>query len=137
MAAIDISSPEVTSSRPSRSARSAARPFIVRLVEPLSSLKLTVAIFAMAIVLIFVGTLAQVDMDVWQVMDEYFRAAWTWVPLQVFFPPSFFPSKPQIPGGFPFPGGFTLLSLAFVNLLAAHALRFKVQAGGTRLMAGL
>ncbi len=68
---------------------------IVQLLEPLASLKVTVALFAMAIFLIFAGTLAQVDRDIWDVMGRYFRTWFAWIELQVFFPPSFFP--PQFP----------------------------------------
>ena len=49
----------------------------------------------------------------------------------------FFPSRPIIHGSFPYPGGLTFLTLAAVNLLAAHTLRFKIQARGVRLLLGL
>ena len=117
--------------------RSAQSP-IVRLLMPLASLRLTVALFAMSIVLIFAGTLAQVDQDIWDVMNQYFRTFFAWIPLQVFFPDAFFSSgAPDIPGGFWFPGGFLIGGAMAINLLAAHSLRFKVQARGTRLIAGL
>jgi ABC-type transport system involved in cytochrome c biogenesis permease subunit len=110
----------------------------VRLLLPLASLRLTVALFAMAIFLVFAGTLAQVDQDIWEVMQQYFRTVFAWIPLQVFFPPAFFTSEPpEVPGGFWFPGGFLIGALMGVNLLAAHAVRFKVQARGARLMWGL
>lgn len=112
-------------------------PVLRKVLMPLASLKLTVALFALSIVLIFAGTLAQVDMEIWEVMDKYFRTAVVWIPFQVFFPPSFFPSRPQIPGGIYFPGGWTIGGLMAANLLAAHALRFKSQASGTRLAGGL
>ena len=54
-----------------------------------------------------------------------------------FFPKSFFPDIGDIPGGFYFPGGFTIGTLMAINLLAAHGVRFKMQATGTRLWAGL
>ena len=57
----------------------------------LASLKITVTVLVMAIILVVVGTLAQVDQDVWQVVDDYFRAPLAWIDLKVFFPPSFFP----------------------------------------------
>ncbi|MEX2114936.1 MAG: cytochrome c biogenesis protein CcsA [Pirellulales bacterium] len=111
---------------------------LVRLLIPLASLRLTVALFAMAIFLVFAGTLAQVDRDIWEVMNQYFRTLFAWIPLQVFFPPAFFPSTaPQVPGGFWFPGGFLIGTLMGVNLVAAHALRFKIQSHGSRLVAGL
>ena len=107
------------------------------LLKPLASLKLTVALFAMAIFIVFAGTLAQVDKDIWDAINGYFRTPIAWIEFQIFFPPSFFPSKPKVPGGFPFPGGWLIGLAMVINLLAAHGLRFKVQAGGSRLIAGL
>ena len=116
-------------------------------LKPLASLKLTVALFVMAIFLVLVGTLAQVEKDIWQVVAEYFRTPLAWVELRLFFPPSFFPgltvpSAIHLPGhymlplGFYFPGGWLIGGVMMVNLLAAHALRFRVQAGGIRLVMG-
>lgn len=102
------------------------------LLAPLASLKITVVSFALAIFLILAGTLAQIDQDIWQVMGEYFRTPIAWIPLQIFVPRSI-----ELSGGFWFPGGFTIGSMMLVNLFAAHALRFKVQARGTRLLGGL
>ena len=42
-----------------------------------------------------------------------------------------------MPGGFYFPGGFLIASVMAANLLAAHGVRFTVQARGARLVAGL
>ena len=83
--------------------------------------------------------MAQVDKDIWQVVAEYFRCWLAWIDLQVFFPPSFFPSKPNIPDWavIPFPGGMLIGTLMFLNLTAAHGLRFKPQASGSRLWGGL
>jgi len=111
---------------------------IVRMLPaPLASLKLTVALFAMAIVIIFAGTLAQVDKDIWEVMGLYFRTPLAWIPLHVFkavLPPGIEISEKL---GFYFPGGFTIGALMMVNLLAAHTIRFKVQSKGARLLGGL
>lgn len=102
----------------------------------LASLRLTVALFAMAIFIIFAGTFAQWQKDIWQVVDDYFRTPIAWIDFQIFFPPSFFPSQPKVPGGFYFPGGWLIGTLMGVNLLAAHGIRFKPQASGTRLAIG-
>ncbi len=115
---------------------------IVRLLEPLASLKLTVALFAMAIFLIFTGTLAQVDRDIWEVMGRFFRTWFAYVEWKSFFPHSFFPPSEftwvkDLRGGFYFPGGFIIGGGMMLNLLAAHGLRFKPQAKGTRLWAGV
>ena len=61
----DIETP-VSGHRPEPSALS-------RVLGPLASLKLTVVLFALAIVIVLAGTLAQVNADVWDVVDEYFR----------------------------------------------------------------
>jgi ABC-type transport system involved in cytochrome c biogenesis permease subunit len=113
------------------------------LLAPLASLKLTVALFAMAIFIVLAGTLAQVEKDIWQVIDEYFRNRWfAWIDFQMFLPPSFWgalfgTAPPQIPGGFYFPSGWLIGSVMALNLLAAHLIRFKVQARGWRLVSGL
>jgi ABC-type transport system involved in cytochrome c biogenesis permease subunit len=108
-----------------------------QVLMPLASLKLTVALFAMAIFLIFAGTLAQVDRDIWEVMRLYFRTFFARVEFQIFFPPSFFPNPPHVPGAFYFPGGWLIGGGLMINLLAAHAVRFTVQAKGSRLWGGV
>ncbi len=110
---------------------------LLQLLLPLASLKLTVVLFALATFLVLAGTLAQVEMDVWEVVSQYFRTWVAWIDFQVFFPQAFTGTKWNVPGSFPFPGGFALGTAMMVNLLAAHALRFKIQARGSRLWAGL
>ena len=110
---------------------------VKKILEPLASLKLTVVLFALSIFLVLAGTLAQVDKDIWQVIHEYFRCYFAWVDFQIFFPPSFFPSKPRVPGGIWFPGGWTIGGALAVNLLAAHTVRFTIRARGTQLVWGL
>ncbi|HEX7450555.1 MAG TPA: cytochrome c biogenesis protein ResB, partial [Pirellulales bacterium] len=107
-------------------------PLLAQILAPLASLKVTVVTFALAIFLIFAGTLAQVDQDIWVVMGEYFRTPIAKIPVQIFVPRSI-----PLSGWFYFPGGFTIGSVMLANLLAAHALRFKPQARGGRLLAGL
>ncbi len=109
-------------------------------LKPLASLKLTVTLFALAIFLIFAGTLAQARHDIWWVLNNYFRTPLAWIELNVFFPPAWFADYPNLvnlKGSFPFPGGFTIGAVMAANLLAAHGLRFKVQTKGTRLWSGL
>ncbi len=119
------------------SERLAVGPIVEKLMRPLASLKLTVSLLAMSVFIVLAGTMAQVDKDIWEVVDKYFRCGIAWIPLQIFFPPSFFPSKPQIPGVIPFPGGWTIGTLMFLNLIAAHGLRFVPQAKGGRLWGGV
>jgi len=95
-------------------------------------------LFALAIFIIFVGTLAQVDKDMWEVIDLYFRSVIAWIDLQLFFPRTWFPKlEGKVPGTFPMPGGALIGALMAMNLLAAHLVRFKVQTKGSRLMMGL
>ncbi len=116
-------------------------------LQHLASLKITVTLFALSIFLVLVGTLAQVEKDIWQVVEEYFRTPVAWIDLRVFFPPSFFPglSLPHhitlpggrlVPLGFYFPGGWLIGAALLVNLIAAHSVRFSVHAKGPRLIWG-
>ncbi len=104
---------------------------VLAVIRPLASLRLTVALFAMSIVLVLAGTLAQIDVDVWYVVRNYFRTLIAWIDLQVFFPRAW-----NVPGTFPFPGGWLLGGALGVNLLAAHAVRFKVTGSGHSLRIG-
>ncbi len=106
-------------------------------VMPLASLKLTVVLLSLGMALILSGTFALTRYDMWDVVRHFFRTWFVWVELQNFAPEAFFPSKPKLPGGFPLPGGWLLGTLMFINLVAAHSVRFTVQARGKRLWAGI
>jgi hypothetical protein len=96
----------------------------------LASLRLTVVLFALSLLLILFGTLAMMDQGLWGVMRGYFRSGWTWIPWQVFvrFGQTFLdvPQSVHVSGSFPYPGGWLLGTLLLVNLLAAHTVRFKL-----------
>lgn len=90
-------------------------------VKIITSLRLTVACLSCALVLVFVGTLAQVNLGLQSAQLEYFRSAFiTWATISKLWSP-LDPSTLQIPI---FPGGYLLGSVLLVNLLAAHAQRF-------------
>jgi ABC-type transport system involved in cytochrome c biogenesis permease subunit len=117
-------------------------PTIKAMLTPFASLKLTVVLFAMAIFIVFAGTLAQTQKDIWVVVREYFRTTtstfgFAWIDFQIFFPKAFFPNMKPVGGGFWFPGGWLIGAAMAVNLLAAHAVRFTVQSSGRALSAGL
>lgn len=80
----------------------------------LSSLKLTVACLVCALILVFVGTLAQVSDGLYDAQTRYFRCLFVfWYPAGGSF-------------GIPvFPGGYLLGWVLLINLLAAHYTRFK------------
>lgn len=132
VATTDLPSDSLLSSPFERSAQPASESFsLAQLLAPLASLKLTVGLFAISIVLVLAGTLAQIDHDIWYVIDNYFRCFLTRIEFQVFFPRSW-----DVPGTFPFPGGWLIGTVLGVNLLAAHALRFKVVGTGRSLWLG-
>jgi ABC-type transport system involved in cytochrome c biogenesis permease subunit len=102
-------------------------------LQPLASLRLTVLLLGLSLILVLIGTLAQIDHDIWYVVHEYFRAWIAWVELRVFFPRSWGISEAIV---FPFPGGKLLGVALAANLVAAHAVRFKIAARGARLWLG-
>lgn len=110
-----IAEPAVT-----RSPRPGPSP-IIGALKLLASLKLTVVLFSLSLFLVLVGTLAQVDEGVWTVVDRYFRSMFVLVPFKLFFPRSM-----NVPGVFPFFGGWLLGAALLVNLLAAHLVRFRL-----------
>ncbi|MBY0455904.1 MAG: hypothetical protein K2V38_01055, partial [Gemmataceae bacterium] len=102
-------------------------------LKALASLRLTVGLLAVGVALVFFGTLAQIDHGIWTVVDKYF---WSWtvdVPvelfrkfLNVFWKEWFPPTSPAWAGSFPFPAGKLVGGLMLANLLAAHAVRFRL-----------
>src|SRR5690242_3769369 len=86
---------------PGQPRRSKSGGILRRVIQPLASLRLTVVLFAFAILLVFFGTLAQVDLGIWTVVGKYFRSAFVVVPFKIFFPRTW-----NVPGAFPFPGGW-------------------------------
>lgn len=87
-----------------------------------SSLKLTVVLLTFSMMLIFFGTLDQVQYGIWHTQKLYFEsfiAIWAY--------------PEQAPGyralswlHIPMPGGYLLGGMLLINLIAAHATRFKM-----------
>jgi hypothetical protein len=79
------------------------------------SLRLTVVLLILSIILIFWATFAQVQLGVWGVQEHFFRTFFVLL---------------RIPGTdipFPaFPGGYFLGTLLLINLIAAHFYRFQL-----------
>jgi ABC-type transport system involved in cytochrome c biogenesis permease subunit len=120
----------VLTAEPPRQRRREPDPLPLRALKALASLRLTVVLFVLSILLVFFGTLAQVEAGIWTVVNHYFRWFYVWIPFQVFVPFGQvflgFPKKMTLPGSFPFPGGWLLGTLLLVNLVAAHLVRFKI-----------
>src|SRR5207253_2995439 len=87
-------------------------------------------LFLLSLVLVFCSTLAQMNASNWTVVKDYYRSFYVWVPYQMFaqFSHIFFATRHDAvwSGSFPFPGGWVIGGLLLVNLLSAHAVRFKL-----------
>lgn len=85
-----------------------------RLLESISSMRLTIICLAAALVLVFAGTLAQVRFGLYFIQEEYFQSWFVWW--------SWSPSSRGIPV---YPGGHLIGAVLLVNLIAAHIRRFS------------
>ncbi|MFO0901933.1 MAG: cytochrome c biogenesis protein CcsA [Pirellulales bacterium] len=111
-------------------------------VQALASLKLTVGLLAISVVIVLIGTLAQARKDMWDVIADYFDSWIALVYLTDLLPPAWFPQgifgwEPPPKWCFPFFGGKLIGCAMFVNLISAHCVRFKKQARGQKLGIGL
>lgn len=88
---------------------------IKKIVAFLTSLRLTCVLLAFAIVLVFIGTLAQVDEGLYAAQAHYFKQ-WVVTGANIF--------GHKIP--LLLPGGYLIGTLLLVNLVAAHIYRFRL-----------
>ena len=79
------------------------------LIKFFTSLRLTVALLMLGLVLVFWGTMAQVHLGLYQAQNEFFRSFVVW------WQPRGFSVKLPV-----FPGGYLLGGLLIINLFAAH-----------------
>ena len=86
-----------------------------RLIKIFISLRLTVILLAFAILLVFIGTLAQVDEGLYNAQARYFRQ---WI---IFGFDLFGRNIPLI-----LPGGYLIGTMLLLNLVAAHLYRFQL-----------
>jgi hypothetical protein len=85
-----------------------------KLVDLITSLKLTIACLAAAMVLVLAGTFAQVHFGIHLVQQRYFQSLFVW------WPPERNGFKIPV-----FPGGYLVGGLLLINLIAAHVRRFQ------------
>jgi ABC-type transport system involved in cytochrome c biogenesis permease subunit len=107
----------------------------IALARALGSLKITVTLFSLGIAIVLIGTLAQDEETLVQVKREYFNSWIAWIPLDVFLPQTWY-EHATFGGGFPLPGGAAIGLGLMINLIAAKATRFSIQAKGGRLLLG-
>lgn len=79
-----------------------------RLVRLITSLRLTVVLLALGLLLVFWGTLAQVELGLYRAQNEFFRSFLV------------FERFPGLGFRIPFPGGYAIGGLLLINLFAAH-----------------
>jgi len=87
-----------------------------RLIDTLASLKLTVFLLVLSMILVLLGTLEQVHWGVWHVQKVYFSS---WF--------CFYPMDDTAPLQIPLPGGFLIGALLVANLAFAHFRHFKAR----------
>lgn len=86
-----------------------------RFIRFFASLRLTVVCLTLGMVLVLVGTLAQVEMGLYKAQNEFFRSFFVyWGPRGADW---------RIPV---FPGGYLVGGLLLINLVASHFSRFKL-----------
>src|SRR5579859_5298101 len=86
-----------------------------KIVAFFTSLKLTVVLLAFAIILVFIGTLAQADEGLYGAQSHYFKQ---WIVIGA----SLFGHKVPLL----LPGGYLIGIVLLINLVSAHISRFKL-----------
>ena len=85
-----------------------------KIVDLITSLKLTIVCLAAGMALIFAGTLAQVHLGIHEAQQRYFQSWLVW------WPPEGRGFRLPI-----FPGGHLIGAVLLINLIAAHTKRFR------------
>jgi hypothetical protein len=85
-----------------------------KIVDLFTSLKLTIVCLAAGMALIFIGTLAQVHLGIHEAQQRYFQSWLVWWPAES--------RGLRLPI---FPGGHLIGAVLLINLIAAHAKRFR------------
>jgi ABC-type transport system involved in cytochrome c biogenesis permease subunit len=108
---------------------------VTKFLKPIASLRITVTLIVLTIILVFVGTTAQKDMGAWDVQRDYFYAWGVLAPVKYFFPLFQFadnlPSHVRfmrwsVPFAVPLVGGYTIAIAMLINLFAAYITKFKI-----------
>jgi hypothetical protein len=85
-----------------------------RLVRFFASLRLTVVCLALGTLLVFAGTIAQVEIGLYKAQNDFFRSFF------VLWHPAFLPFK------VPMPGGYLVGGVLLINLVTSLVTRFKL-----------
>ena len=96
------------------------------IIANIASLKLTVVLLTLSMLLVLFGTLAQINGGMWEMMNHYFRSWLVWCEFDL-IGQAFKYDKGTLDRiyGMPLPGGRLLGVFLFVNLISAHVIRWK------------
>src|SRR2546426_828496 len=83
--------------------------FLGGLIDVFSSLRLTIICLALGLVLVFAGTIAQVEMGLFKAQNEFFRSFF------IYWGPKGGSWKIPV-----FPGGYLVGGILLLNLITAH-----------------
>jgi len=86
------------------------------LIKKIASLKLTVTLLVFSMLLVFFGTLDQMDIGIHEAQKRYFESLFV-----------LYPYNPQGFGFIPLPGGFLVGGLLILNLVAAFFVHHKLR----------
>src|SRR5580700_1983642 len=87
-------------------------PLVLQVRNLLVSLRLTVVLLALSIILIFWATLGQVNLGVWAIQQKFFHSFFVYGQL----------GELRIPI---YPGGYLIGGLLLANLICAHLYRLR------------
>lgn len=96
-------------------------------IKLFGSLKLTVALLACCMVLVFFGTLHQVELGIHAIQQRYFESWLVFSPVVALFKTLVSQQYDMSLSwlALPLPGGYLVGSLLLINLVCAHSLHFK------------
>lgn len=112
------------------------KPILHQILVALGSLRITVFLLIVALVLVLIATLQQTRKDIYKVKQQHFSTPVVFIEFQELLTPAWFPETQDVGGGFLMPSGATIMIAMLLNLLCAHATRFRIQAKGKRLLIG-
>jgi ABC-type transport system involved in cytochrome c biogenesis permease subunit len=110
---------------------------VMTVLSALGSMRLTVFLLSLGIVLVIVGTFQQTRENIFQVKKQHFSAPVVHVPFRDLLIPAWFPDSQNVTGGMMLPSGGAVMIAMLINLLCAHIVRFRIQARGPKLAVGL
>ncbi len=95
-----------------------------QVLRALGSLRITVFLLTLALILVLIATLQQSRRDIYQVKQQHFRSPVVFIEFQELLTPAWFPDWQEVGGGFLMPSGAAILIAMLINLFCATPLAF-------------